>query len=268
MALIRIKLSLAILALTIPLHAAADPTVPGPGAIPTAIPLAEVATRAAEVSGMLREIRAKLPAPAEVQTIEGRLPDMSRQIDLELDLTEEILRSQPALSTIAIQQKVWQERQLLIARWLSLLTARAMQFQDSLNLLGTLRTTWSDEAASAKASNAPAALTEQITAVLAEVREAEVSVQMARTGLLDLQSRVGREMARSERALAQIAQVQQRMMGGLLVRDTSPIWDATQWAEARVVLPSRIAETAARHWKDLAEYARDPSRGMRGTSGY
>ena len=34
-------------------------------------------------------------APAEVQTIESRLPDMSRQIDLELDLTEEILRSQP-----------------------------------------------------------------------------------------------------------------------------------------------------------------------------
>ena len=130
----------------IPAGAAAEPQAAAPksapvASAPTAIPVGEIAARAAEVSSVLRSMTAQLAPSPEIQTILARLPEVSRQVGLELELMAEILRGQPALATIAAQQKVWEERQLQTTRWLNLLTARAAQFQEALNRLGDLGAT-------------------------------------------------------------------------------------------------------------------------------
>ncbi len=261
--------SLAILAwlVPIPAEAAAEQQAPAPksapaASVPAAIPVGDVATRAAEVLTALRTMTVQVAPGPELQTILARLPDASRQIGLELELMAEILRGQPALATIAAQQKVWEERQLQTTRWLNLLTARAAQYQEALNRLADFGATWRQTAAAAQAANAPEATAEQIAAVLAAVTETAASVQVARGTLLDLQSRVGQEVARCGAALAQIGQIQQRAMGGILARDARPIWDAAQWVDARAALPTPIREAIPSRWGDFVRYTRDPSSGM------
>ncbi len=242
-------------------QAPAPKSAPAPSA-PTAIPIGDVATRAAEVSNALRSMMAQVAPSPEIQTILARLPDASRQIGLELELMAEILRGQPSLATIAAQQKVWEERQLLTARWLNTLTARAAQYQEALNRLADLGTTWRQTATAAQAANAPEAISEQIATVLTDITGMERSVQGARATLLDLQTRVGQEVGRCGAALAQIGQIQQRAMGGILARDSLPIWDPTQWVDARAALPTPLRDAVPGRWGDFVRYARDPSGGM------
>ncbi len=261
--------SVALLALLAPIPAggAPDPPMPVPTPVAsspaaTAIPMAEVATRAAEVSGILGSVAAHMAPSTEIQTILARLPDVSRQIGLGLALTAEILRGQPVLSTIAVQQRVWQERQLQTTRWLNLLTARATQVQETLNRLAALQATWRQTASAAQAENAPGAMTEQIAAVLGAITLTEASVQAERATLLDLQSRVAQEVARCETALAEVGQVQQRAVGGMLARETLPIWETESWRGSWSALPGRLREAAASRWKDVGRYVRDPSQGL------
>ena len=60
----------------------------------------------------------------------------------------------------------------------------------------------------------------------------------------------------------QIGQIQRQAMGGILARDTLPIWDAVQWVDARTTLPARIREAVPSRWGEVVRYARDPSSGM------
>ena len=69
------------------------------------------------------------------------------------------------------------------------------------------------------------------------------------------------------KALAQIAQVQQQAVTGILVRDGLPIWRAALWAEARTALPERVRQVAAAYWADILHYVRDPAEGLPCTPG-
>jgi predicted PurR-regulated permease PerM len=68
--------------------------VPGPQA-PAAIPLAEVATKATEVSNLLRNMSTQFAPSHEIETIGRQLQEGSVQIDLELSETMKVLRAQP-----------------------------------------------------------------------------------------------------------------------------------------------------------------------------
>jgi len=77
-------------------HAPASSTAPAPPAS-VAIPVAEVATRAAEVPNLLRALTAPLAQSAEVETIRNQLPDLRRRIDTDTAAVVGILRRQPTL---------------------------------------------------------------------------------------------------------------------------------------------------------------------------
>ena len=51
-------------------------------------------------------------------------------------------------------------------------------------------------------------------------------------------------------------------MGGMLERDSPPLWAGEGWARARANLPERIRRIAVVRWNDYVQYVRDPSRGM------
>ena len=226
------------------------------------IPVAEVATQATEVANLLRTLSAKLtPSPA-IETIRQFLPEISGNIDLELAATHNILQEQPTLELLQTQQQLWQRRQLQMTGWLHVLTGRATQFQDMLNHLADLRKTWTETRAAAQLAQAPEPILQQIDATLAAIEAAQTPLQAQRTDVLDLQSRIAPEVARCENVLAQIAQVQQKAVTGMLVRDGQPIWSAELWAEARTALPERVRQVAAAYWADILHYVRDPSERM------
>ncbi len=246
--------------------AAADP-VPPPKAAPVAppslvIPVAEVATRASEVPGFLRTLTEPLASNVEIEMIRKRLPALREQVDLQLAAAATILRGQPTLDMIQAQQQLWQGTQLQTTSWLNLLTHRATLLQAALNRLAEAKKTWRQTREASVAAKAPGPILAQVDAVLAAIEAAEAPLAAERSAVLDLQSVVAQEVARSGNALAQFIQAQQRAMGGILARDSPPLWAAQAWEEARATVPARVEEISAAYWGEVVGYVRDPSRTM------
>ncbi len=222
--------------------------------------MAQVATRAAEVPDLLRALTGPLAPSAEIEAIRKHAADLREQIDLDLPVTVRILRDQPTLDVLQAQQQMWQRRHLLSTSWLNVLTQRATVLQDALNRLAEIRETWRRTRVEAQASKAPGPIVLQIDGVLTAVDAAEAPLRAQRTAVLDLQSALAPEVARSQATLAQFTEAQQRAMGGILAQDGPPIWDAQMWAQARTDLPARLREVAADRWADIVRYTSDPSR--------
>jgi hypothetical protein len=75
--------------------ATAPPEVPAAG-----IPMAEVATRAAQLPDILRTLTDAMAPSAELERIRQRLPELRQLFDLELANVGKLLRSQPALDVL------------------------------------------------------------------------------------------------------------------------------------------------------------------------
>jgi small-conductance mechanosensitive channel len=237
------------------------PSVTRAPAPPTsgAIPVAQVATRAAEVPALLRALTGPLAPSVEIEAIQRHLPELRAQIDLDLPGVARILRDQPTLDVLQAHQQMWQRRQILSTAWLNVLTQRATLLQDALDRLAEIRETWRRTRDETKASKAPGPILLQIDGVLSAIDAAEAPLRAQRTAVLDLQSAVAPELARSQATLARFNEAQQRAMGGILAQDSPPIWDAHVWARARTVLPARLREVAATRWANIVRYASDPS---------
>jgi hypothetical protein len=234
-----------------------------PAPLSDAIPVAEVATRAAQVPNLLRSVTEPLAPSAEmVLLIRKRVPELREQIDLEVVAASTILQAEPTLDMIQAQQQVWQQRLLQTNELLRLLTQRANLLQAALNHLADLQKTWQQTLEVSKAASAPGPVLAQIDAVLADVDAARTPLAAERTVVLDLQSVVAEEVGRASTVLAQFTQAQRRAVGGMFERDSPPLWASEGWARARADLPERLRRIAVVRWNDYVHYVRDPSRGM------
>src|SRR5215470_15530456 len=230
-----------------------------PGAV---IPVAEVATQATEVSKRLRTLSAQVgPSPA-IDTIARVLPEVSGTIDLELAVTSTLLQGQPTLELLQTQQQLWQRRQQQMTGRLHVLTERATRLQEMGHRLTDLQATWSATRTAAQQAQAPEPVLQQIDATLAAIAAVQTPLEARRVVVLDLQSRVAHEVARCEQVLAQIAQMQQQAVTGMLVRDGLPLWHAALWTEVRTALPERVYQVATTYWLDILRYVRNPAEGL------
>ena len=225
---------------------------------PAAIPVAEVATRATGVTNLLRELTTQLAPSPTSEAIRKGIPTLREAIDRDLETIRVTLEGQPSLDVLQAQQQLWQRRQVEATGWLTALTHRATLLQGAMNQLAELRKTWHLTGESAKASKAPAPILTQIETVLAEIEGTEKPLTAHRTAVLDLQSVVAQEVARSGAALAQFTQAQQRAMGGILTRDSPPLWDPATWGDVPTVLPARVRHAVGVGGMNLVHYARDP----------
>jgi potassium-dependent mechanosensitive channel len=226
------------------------------------IPLADVASKATAVSTLLRTLNTGLAPSSEVEKIRHQLPDISGSIGHDLERTITLLQAQASLATIQAQGQLWQSKQKEMTAWLTLLTRRAIDLQEALHQLTDLQKTWSQTLETAKGSKAPDPIIQQIDGILASIESAQMPLQARLSALLDLQSRVGQEVARCETALAEVGQAQNRAVGGLLTRDSLPVWSPALWVQARTVGFSKVREIAAGQWADIKEYINEPSNGM------
>jgi small-conductance mechanosensitive channel len=224
----------------------------------TAIPLAQVATQAADAANLIRTLNVQSIPTAETEVIERQLPEAVRFIELEQTATTRLLEGSPPLEVIASQQQAWRERQLQAAKWLLLLTQRATTLQETMDRLGELQTTWRQTRIAAVTSKAPASLLQQIDETLAAIQAAHAPLQARRGLVLDLQGRVAQALAVCESVLAQILQARQQAVGSLFVRDAPPIWSPELRAAAtREALLAEVRVIAADRWETLVQYLRD-----------
>ncbi len=246
---------------------ATGPSTPEPVQSPapppaTAIPQAEVASRAVEVSDLLRTLTTNSAPSPEIETIQKSLAEVSGQIDREFARTRNALRGQPTFETLQAQQQAWHRRQLQATGWLNQITKRATDLREALSHLASLQTTWTRTRDAAQAAQAPGPILQQIETVLAAIGAAQAPLRAQQDAALGLESSVASEVARCGDALSQIAQAQRRAVGGLLTRESRPIWSVELWVRSRTEGPARLRQSAADQWADIEQYVRDPSQGM------
>ena len=204
----------------------------------------------------------KLAPSPEIAAIEQSVGRLRARIELELTAVRSILQGQPSLDMLQAQQQLWQQRQLQTTGWLTALTQRATRIEEALTRLSALRTTWRRTHEAAVAGRAPGLVLGQVETALAEIETTEMPLSAQRTAVLDLQNAVAREVSRCGAALAELAQAQQHAVGGMLDRESPPLWSASRWAQAVTALPARLHEVAVSYRTDIERYAGDP-RGLR-----
>ena len=234
------------------------PAAPPP---PVTIPLADIATRATEVSNLLGNLTASAVPSAQIENIAKTLPELSEELNAQFAATTKSLEAEPTLDTLQTLQQDWERRQVETTRWLSALTAQATRLQQAMNQLGDLQKTWGSTRADAQAAKAPDPILGQIDATLAAITAAQAKLQSERAALLDLQSRVAQEVTKCATALAQIGESQQKAVEGILVPDLPPIWRAESWVEALDALPEHVRKVGSAHWSDIVTYVREPRHG-------
>ena len=227
-----------------------------------AIPVAEVATRATEVSNLLRTLQTQFAPSPEIEKIQKELPDVRDRLEAKLRRTMKLLQAQPTMETLQTEEQVWQKSQTEMGGWLNRLTQRATQLQTALGRLADLQKAWSQTLDSARSEQAPEAIVQQITAILPAIEAAQITLQTQRSAVLDLQGPVAAEVAKCGTALAEIAKAQRMAVGGLAGRERLPIWSAERWAQARAAGFAGLHELAADPWAEIEQYLHDPSSGM------
>ena len=239
-----------------------QPTAAAAPTTPAVIPIDEIAPRATEVARQLSADAEHLPAGAAIAPILQALPDVSTELKRELERTRDLLSEQPSLETLQILTQLWQQRQTQLNEWLEPLSKRAARLQESLDRLSGHQETWTRTRDVQRAAQAPDAVLEQIDATLAAIAAAQPLNRAWRDAVLELQAKVAQEMVRCETARAEIAQLQQGAVGGILARNGQAIWDRSWWTAAREAVPSRWSEIVATYSADLWTYVRDPSMHM------
>ncbi len=245
------------------LAAAQGPAAPqsapaSPAASP--IPVPEIATRAAELSNTLQTLQGKLAQSPAIRDIEAKLPEVRGDIERELPATTAILRSPATLEAIQASQKSWEERERQLTRWLKILTARTVQLREALNQIHQQRTIWTATRETAQASNSPALVLQQVDAAIASLDAAKPPLEAVHGSVLDLQTAVAGEVARCESVLDEVARVQEKAVGSLLIPDAPPIWSPALWSEAGKSLPDSLTRALASSWEEVRQFLRSHYR--------
>src|SRR5262245_22374751 len=242
---------------------AADPTKPAAAPpAPEVIPLADIAAKATEASTLISSLTTTAAPSAQIENIANSLPDLSERIDAQSVETKTILETEPTLDTLQTLQQQWQRHQVEAKVRLNALTQHATRLQDGLNRLADLQKNWSNTRASTQESTAPDPILEQIDATLIMITAAQAKLQVERTAVLDLQSRVAQEVTKCATALAQIEQLQQKAVAGIFVPVAPPIWRMEPWGAALGALPEYVRHVSKSRWSDIAKYVRHPNEGI------
>jgi potassium-dependent mechanosensitive channel len=228
----------------------------------TAIPLAEVATRSAEVISLLTTFSEKSTPSLEIEKIRQSLPEVVRQIDLAYIDTSAALGELAPLATMQAMRTHWQRRHLQVRAWFNLLTQQAVELAGALERLARIKETWIQTREAAVSDQAPVAIIEQIQATLVSLETVQLALKTQEEAVLLLQGNIARELARCNEAMTQIDKAQKSAVEGILLQENPPIWSLSLWGHARTELPNRMRNIARSFWTNIKEYAGDPYLGM------
>lgn len=129
----------------------------------------EVAANASEVANLLISLAEKSGPSSEIETIQQALPEISKQIDIDIADTSAILGEHSPLATLQAQQALWQRMHQRISTALARLTGRATELREGLSRLKSLQEAWTQTLNAAQTEQASEAILQQIKPTLASI---------------------------------------------------------------------------------------------------
>jgi small-conductance mechanosensitive channel len=232
-------------------------TPPRAADTPTAIPVAEVAGRADDVSAFLRSLDERLPPSPQIAKIEQDLGPLSEKLVERTEQTGRTLATTPELGTLDSLADSWQSSRVALAAWMTTVTERANWLEQQRAQLASLNTTWTRTRLELRAAKVPPELAKRTVDIVAAIIEAQSKVDTQRSATLVLQDRIGRELTRADDALAQIGQARRRAAESLLARESPPIWHLRPLPFSE--MPGAVAASLAAQATALRDFVNEHS---------
>ena len=204
-----------------PAPAPATPSAPG---APTAIPLPDVATRAEELSRLLREVSSQLPTRDELDAIKATLDERDDSLHAKHEEVQALLTGTPSALEVREQETYWgvfsnegaaMRRQLL--DWANVAQSAMQQLQD-LQPRWTLTLEENQH-------------TPDLGPTLDVIRDAVKSIQTTKAQaqdllrvIVNLQVRAANQHQLALDTVTRLAQARKEVAGRIFRRDSLPLW--------------------------------------------
>jgi hypothetical protein len=164
-----------------------DETVPS-AQVFIAIPVAQVATQATEVSSFLYTLEKEFIAPSpEVEKIQKELPEARDRLELRFRRTMHLLQTQPEMVMLQSQRQVWEKNRAEMDAWLNRLNNRLTELNKAQARVADLQKVWGQTVDSARSDQAPEAIIRRIEGTLQAIEAAQSTLQTRRSAVLDIQ---------------------------------------------------------------------------------
>jgi potassium-dependent mechanosensitive channel len=191
---------------------------------PAAIALPDVVSEADSTTAKLREIDASLSSDRTLATVDGSLPEITREIDEEQAASAKLLNSSSLLAALRTAESAWHTLDGNIKVPQQALVHRVATLDGQLKQLDQWAQTWQATLAFAKSSGVPPEILQKINDVLAAIGQTTTATQALRTQTLSAQDRVAEQSSRIQEELTAIQTAQENAVSLLLTRDSAPLW--------------------------------------------
>jgi hypothetical protein len=233
---------------------AAEPT---PAPQPEVVPLGQVATRADELEGTLRDLRDGLASADFEKQVEAWLAAAGeRRAELEERLEADTADRRPTPGQLNVISTSWQALDTQLGDQATEIGDRAGELDAGVAKLQETAALWERTLAEARAASAPQAVQRRVREVLSELRSTQGKIEKARDATLELQARLVERQGALEPLRSRIEELEQELVASVFVPHDEPLWRS--WpglagvGESLGEMGGRLAESGS----DLRDYAR------------
>jgi hypothetical protein len=192
---------------------------------PTAIPLAEVPSKAQSALDSLQETEANVTrAQSSADSIARTVSDLTSEIGARIAEDTRLLTTSASLEELYRLKRDWRTfdiRLLVLARDL---TGHATSLEEQLGRLDKLSKTWQATLQLAKKPETPPLVLQRIQSVVDSVEHTRQVLESGQMHVLALQSSLSETKARVRTTLSSVEQAEIRAVQHIFVRDSPPIW--------------------------------------------
>jgi len=203
-----------------------SPGTPKPSpatAVPTPIPLSQIAAEAQTTDQTVRDIETHLSTDQLTASIEERLPQLASEVELRTNEMTKLMTSRLPLELLRHMENAIRTLHDELSTWNRELTEHAKTLDDQFARLETLSKTWKATLQLPELSKA-AEIPKRVQAMISSIARVQLGVESLRERDLTLQGRVLEATTELQIANSAIEQAQTNAIKNLFIQDSPPIW--------------------------------------------
>src|SRR5215469_3790270 len=221
-------------------------TEPKPSAVPTPIPLSEIASQAESTFRSIQNIETTLSTDQITPTVERRLPALTGEIELRGTEMAKYLTGIVPLELLNSMEIVLQKYRDQLSSWNHDLTERAKILDSQIRQLDGLSKIWRTTLQLPELSSAAPEIPHRVQDIIESIDRTQRTAQSLRQRDLILQGHVLETTARLQAIAPAFEQAQVNAAKNLFVQDSPPLWNlgVEQWrgaTEAPLIPPASPA---------------------------
>jgi potassium-dependent mechanosensitive channel len=213
-----------------------SPGTPKPSpanAVPTPIPLSQIAAEAQTTDQTVRDIETHLSTDQLTASIEEHLPQLASEVELRTNEMTKLMSSRLPLELLRHMENAIRTLHDELSTWNRELTEHAKTLDDQFARLDTLSKTWKATLQLPELSKAAPEIPKRVQAMISSIARTQQGVESLRERDLTLQGRVLEATTELQIASSAIGQAQTDAIKNLFIQDSPPIWSlgAKNWKE-------------------------------------